>query len=114
VLTSFDEAELHGIGVNKTPAGQVETLVALGTDVGLRGVVCSPHEIAALRARFGETLTIVTPGVRPAGAAANDQSRVMTPGDAIKAGASYLVIGRPITAAASPRDALLRIAEEIL
>jgi orotidine-5'-phosphate decarboxylase len=112
VLTSFDEAELRGIGVNKTPAEQVENLVALGTSVGLRGVVCSPHEISILRAHFGSELTIVTPGVRPAGAAANDQQRVMTPGDAIKAGASYLVIGRPITGAASPRDALLRIAAE--
>jgi len=113
VLTSFDEAELRGIGVNKTPAEQVENLVALGTSVGLRGVVCSPHEISILRARFGSDLTIVTPGVRPAGAAANDQQRVMTPGDAIKAGASYLVIGRPVTGAASPRDSLLRIADEM-
>ena len=111
VLTSFNEAELRGIGVNKTPAEQVENLVALATSVGLRGVVCSPHEISILRARFGRELTIVTPGVRPAGAAANDQQRVMTPGDAIKAGASYLVIGRPITGAASPREALLRIAD---
>jgi len=113
VLTSFDEAELHGIGVYKTPAEQVENLVALGTSVGLRGVVCSPHEIAILRARFGNDLAIVTPGVRPAGAAANDQQRVMTPEDAIRAGASHLVIGRPITGASSPREALLRIAEEI-
>ena len=113
VLTSFDEAELHGIGVNKTPAEQVENLVALGTSVGLRGVVCSPHEIAVLRARFGKALTIVTPGVRPAGASANDQQRVMTPEDAIKAGASYLVIGRPITGAPSPREAALQIAEEV-
>lgn len=113
VLTSFDEAELRGIGVNRTPAEQVENLVALGTNVGLRGVVCSPHEISILRARFGSELTIVTPGVRPAGAAANDQQRVMTPGDAIKAGASYLVIGRPVTGAASPRESLLRIADEM-
>lgn len=113
VLTSFDQAELHGVGVQKTPAEQVENLVALGTAVGLQGVVCSPHEIAILRQRFGHDLTIVTPGVRPAGSAANDQQRVMTPGEAIKAGASHLVIGRPITGAASPRDALLRITEEI-
>ncbi|MFZ4682954.1 MAG: orotidine-5'-phosphate decarboxylase, partial [Terrimicrobiaceae bacterium] len=113
VLTSFDEAELRGIGVNKTPAEQVENLVALGTSVGLRGVVCSPHEISILRARFGSDLTVVTPGVRPAGAAANDQQRVMTPADAIKAGASYLVIGRPITGAASPREAVLKILQEV-
>ncbi len=113
VLTSFDEAELHGIGVNKTPADQVENLVTLGTDVGLRGVVSSPHEISTLRARFGNDLTIVTPGVRPAGTAANDQQRVMIPGDAIKAGASYLVIGRPITGAASPREAMSKILQEV-
>jgi len=113
VLTSFDENELRGIGVAKTPAQQVEDLVALGYENHLRGVVCSPHEIAVLRARFGDALTIVTPGVRPAGAAANDQQRVMTPAEAIKAGASCLVIGRPITGAPSPREALLRIAEEM-
>lgn len=113
VLTSFDAEELQGIGISVPPAEQVSNLVRLGFGVGLRGVVCSPHEIATLRREFGPDLTIVTPGVRPAGAAANDQQRVMTPADAIAAGASYLVVGRPITGAASPRDALLRITEEI-
>jgi orotidine-5'-phosphate decarboxylase len=113
VLTSFDEAELRGIGVDATPAAQVSTLVRLGHAVGLRGVVCSPHEIRTLREEFGDALTIVTPGVRPAGAAANDQQRIMTPSEAIAAGASHLVIGRPITAAPSPQEALLRIVEEI-
>lgn len=112
VLTSFDQDELHGIGVLSSPAEQVETLVALGTSQGLQGVVCSPHEIGQLRARFGETLTIVTPGVRPAGSATDDQSRIMTPADAIRAGASHLVVGRPITAAASPREAARQIVEE--
>lgn len=112
VLTSFDQDELRGIGVSASPAEQVETLVALGVGQGLQGVVCSPHEIAPLRARFGDTLTIVTPGVRPAGAAADDQSRIMTPADAIRAGASHLVVGRPITAAASPREAARQIVEE--
>ena len=109
VLTSFNEAELRGIGVERTPEHQVGELVALGVENGLRGVVCSPHEIISLRRRFGETLTIVTPGVRPAGSAADDQQRVMTPADAIKAGASHLVIGRPITGASSPREAALAI-----
>jgi orotidine-5'-phosphate decarboxylase len=109
VLTSFNEAELRGIGVERTPEHQVGELVALGVENGLRGVVCSPHEIVSLRRRFGESLTIVTPGVRPAGSAADDQQRVMTPANAIKAGASHLVIGRPITGAASPREAALAI-----
>ncbi len=113
VLTSMNADELHGVGVSATPAEQVVNLVRLGSGVGLRGVVCSPHEITPLRQEFGPALTIVTPGVRPPGADANDQQRIMTPADAIAAGASYLVIGRPITAAASPRDALLRIAEQI-
>lgn len=113
VLTSMDAAALHEIGVPRTPAEQVEHLVAMGFGVGLRGVVCSPLEIAPLRARFGDTLTIVTPGVRPTGSARDDQSRVLTPGEALRAGADHLVIGRPITAAASPRDAAQKILDEI-
>lgn len=113
VLTSFDAGELQGIGVSATPAEQVTRLVRLGHAVGLRGVVCSPHEITALRAEFGSDLTIVTPGVRPVGSSTDDQQRVMTPAAAIASGASQLVIGRPITAAPSPGDALLRIIEEI-
>jgi orotidine-5'-phosphate decarboxylase len=113
VLTSFDEAELHGIGVKRTPDEQVGELVALGRQCDLRGVVCSPREITALRGKFGNDLIIVTPGVRPSGSAADDQQRVMTPAEAVRAGASLLVIGRPITAAKSPREAALRIAAEI-
>lgn len=113
VLTSFDEAELHGIGVLRTPEEQVIGLVTLGYRCGLRGVVCSPMEIGMLRSAFGDSLTIVTPGVRPAGSVRDDQQRVMTPAEAIRAGASHLVIGRPITAAKSPHEAALRIGEEI-
>lgn len=113
VLTSFDQAELRGIGVDRTPEAQVGELVALGVQSGLRGVVCSPREIRPLRTRFGDTLTIVTPGVRPVGAAADDQQRVMTPTEAVAAGASQLVIGRPITAAPSPREAALRILADL-
>lgn len=113
VLTSFDAAELQGIGITASPAEQVSNLVRLGHAVGLRGVVCSPHEIAALRKEFGDSLTIVTPGVRPAGSAANDQQRIMTPSQAIAAGASHLVVGRPITGDPSPREALQRIVDEI-
>jgi len=113
VLTSLDETELRGIGVLRTPEQQVTELATLGHECGLRGVVCSPLEISQLRSRFGDSLTIVTPGVRPSGSATDDQRRVMTPAEAVRAGASHLVIGRPITAAISPREAALRIAEEI-
>jgi orotidine-5'-phosphate decarboxylase len=113
VLTSLDDEQLHEIGIERTAGQQVLELVALGQRSGLRGVVCSPLEIAALRSKFGNSLTIVTPGVRPEGSRSDDQRRVMTPAEAVHAGADYLVIGRPITAAASPRQAAARIAEEI-
>jgi len=113
VLTSMDAAILAGTGVLNNPADQVLHLARLGTDNGLRGVVASPHEISRLRKAFGRDLTIVTPGVRPAGADAGDQKRIMPPAEAISLGADYLVIGRPIFAAPSPRDAVLRITEEI-
>jgi orotidine-5'-phosphate decarboxylase len=113
VLTSLDETELRAIGVERTPGEQVAELVAMGCRWGLRGVVCSPLEITPLRTKFGDALTIVTPGVRPLGSAADDQQRVMTPAEAVRAGATHLVIGRPITAAISPREAALRIAGEI-
>ncbi len=113
VLTSLDDDQLKEIGVQRTAQQQVMELVALGQKCGLRGLVCSPLEIAALRSKFGDSLTIVTPGVRPSDSSIDDQRRVMTPADAVRAGADYLVIGRPITAAPSPREAAIRIAEEI-
>lgn len=113
VLTSFDEAELKRVGVETPVAGQVERLVSLAMDSGLRGIVCSPLEIEMIRQIHGDKPILVTPGVRPAGAALGDQSRVMTPADAIRQGANYLVIGRPITAASSPREAAQAIAGEI-
>lgn len=113
VLTSFDEAQLHEIGVLRSPEQQVAELVALGHQCGLRGIVCSPLEISNIRRKFGGSLTIVTPGVRPSGWTADDQRRVMTPAEAVRAGANYIVIGRPITAAKSPRETALRIANEI-
>ena len=113
VLTSMDDDQLNEVGVGRTTDEQVLELVALGRRCGLRGVVCSPLEVAALRSKFGNSLTIVTPGVRPSDASIDDQRRVMTPADALGAGADYLVIGRPITAAASPRAAAVRLADEI-
>jgi len=80
---------------------------------GLTGIVASPEEVSQIRAVVGAGIALVTPGVRPKWAATNDQSRIMTPADAIKSGADYLVIGRPITAASDPRDAAKRILEEM-
>jgi orotidine-5'-phosphate decarboxylase len=113
VLTSMDDESLGVIGVPRKAAEQVMHLAEMGVNCGLRGVVASPQEITALREEFGHSLTIVTPGVRPAGSDTGDQRRVMTPGEAIRCGADYLVIGRPVTAAPSPREAFLRIAEEV-
>ena len=113
VLTSLDDDQLNEIGIQRTVEQQVVELVEVGRRCGLRGIVCSPLEIAALRSKFGDSLTIVTPGVRPAEASKDDQRRVMTPADALRAGADYLVIGRPITAAPSPRQAAAAIADEI-
>jgi len=113
VLTSMDDASLGVVGVPRSAAEQVLLLAEAGVRCGLGGVVSSPHEIVRLRETFGRGLVIVTPGVRPAGSAVGDQRRVMTPGEAVRCGADYLVIGRPITGAPSPRDAFLRIADEI-
>ncbi len=115
VLTSSDGSTLREIGVASGVAEQVIRLATLGEAAGLRGVVASPLEIDALRARFGPDLTIVVPGVRPVDgtAPADDQRRVMTPRQAVEAGADYLVIGRPITAQPDPRAAAEQIAREM-
>jgi orotidine-5'-phosphate decarboxylase len=113
VLTSMDDETLDIVGIPRPAADQVIHLTEMGANCRLRGVVASPHEITPLREEFGHGLVIVTPGVRPAGSDKGDQRRVMTPGEAVRCGADYLVIGRPITADKSPRDAFLRIAEEI-
>ena len=113
VLTSMDDETLDLVGVPRPAGDQVLRLAEMGANCRLRGVVASPHEIIPLREEFGHGLVIVTPGVRPAGSDKGDQRRVMTPGEAVRCGADYLVIGRPITADPSPHDAYLRIAEEI-
>ena len=113
VMTSIDEPTLHETGVPGSVADQVMRLAQLGVDCGFRGVVASPHEIRALRKTFGPALMLVIPGVRPAWASGDDQRRVMTPRQAIEAGADYLVIGRPISAQADPAAAATRIIEEI-
>ncbi|HEX2833500.1 MAG TPA: orotidine-5'-phosphate decarboxylase [Thermoanaerobaculia bacterium] len=113
VLTSLDERELANIGFAGTALDNAVRLARLAKSSGLRGVVASPHEIRAIREACGEAFVILTPGIRPAGAEAGDQKRTMTPREAIDAGASYIVIGRPITGASNPRDAALRIVQEM-
>lgn len=102
VLTSLDAAALEAIGWAGGVDGTVTRLARLSADAGAHGVVASPHEARALRAACGPAFLVVTPGIRPAGAALGDQSRAATPGVALSAGADYLVVGRPITAAADP------------
>ncbi|MDI6844263.1 MAG: orotidine-5'-phosphate decarboxylase [Anaerosomatales bacterium] len=111
VLTSIDADALAAIGVTRPPAEQVELLAALSRDCGCDGVVCSPVEARSMRELLGPDALVVTPGVRPSWASAGDQARVATPEAAAAAGASHLVIGRPITAAADPVAALERILE---
>ncbi len=113
VLTSMGPGDLAEIGVSASPEEQVLRLARLGRDSGLDGVVCSPLEAAPLRQALGAGFRLVTPGVRPAGAAKGDQTRIMTPADALAAGSDYLVIGRPITQAADPVAALASILADI-
>ena len=113
VLTSMDAAQLNSVGVSSTPAEQVLRLARMATESGLRGFVCSPEEVAQLRAALGPDAILVTPGIRPAGAEIGDQKRVATPGAAIAAGATYLVVGRPITQAPDPAAAAKSILKEI-
>ncbi len=113
LLTSMAQQDLADIGINATPAEMVMRLATLARDSGLDGVVCSAHESALLRKYFGNDFCLVTPGIRPAQASLDDQSRVMTPHAAMEAGSSYLVIGRPITQAADPLRALLEINQEL-
>ena len=114
VLTSSDEETLREIGVAGGLEEQVIRLAQLGADCGVRGLVASAHELAPLRAALGNRVTIVTPGIRPANSSPNDQRRAMSPGDALRRGADYLVIGRPIIAAADPRRALEEIVAHAL
>ena len=113
VLTSMAQADLAEVGISVTPAEQVLRLAALAHASGLDGVVCSALEAQQLRHQVGADFCLVTPGIRPADAAADDQSRIMTPRAALENGANYLVIGRPITKAVDPLLALQQIANDI-
>ena len=113
ILTSINQQALSELGIQCSVAEQVMRLAQLTSDAGLDGVVCSAHEVKMLRDNLGEEFKLVTPGIRPGGSSNDDQKRVMTPGQAINAGSDYLVIGRPITQAADPAQALTDINEEI-
>lgn len=110
LLTSLDEVAIAEVGYQNKIAAQVERMALLARDSGLDGVVCSAHEIAALRAACGQDFVLMVPGIRPEGSEQGDQKRVMTPMQALEAGATHLVIGRPITVAANPAA----VAREIL
>jgi orotidine-5'-phosphate decarboxylase len=113
VLTSLGAADLAATGVAGGPAQQVLRLGRLAIEAGADGLVCSAHEVAPLRAALGAGVPLVVPGIRPAGAAVGDQKRVMTPRDAVAAGADWLVLGRPLTGAADPAAAAAAIAAEL-
>jgi len=110
VLTSLGPADLKSIGVKGPLRDAVRRLAVLAVGAGARGLVCSPREVAEVRAEVGPDITLITPGIRPAGAAAHDQARTATPEEALRAGADLLVIGRPITSAPDPGAAAAAIA----
>lgn len=109
VLTSMDQAQLLRLGIEKTPQDQVVYLAKLSQEAGLDGVVCSAQEAKTLKAELGNNFKLITPGIRPVGADAGDQKRIMTPQKAIDAGSDYLVIGRPITQSDDPVKTLAEI-----
>ena len=113
VLTSMDQAQLNDVVPEVSPAEQVKKLAQLTADSGLDGVVCSAKEAVMLRETHNDEFLLVTPGIRPAGADVGDQKRVMTPVDAIDAGVSYLVMGRPITQAENPLAALQAVNQSL-
>ena len=109
VLTSMEASDLADIGITLSPAEHAERLARLTQQCGLDGVVCSAQEAVRFKAELGDAFRLVTPGIRPAGSDAGDQRRIMTPPDAQRAGVDYMVIGRPITQAANPAQALRAI-----
>lgn len=113
ILTSMNEEELRHVGVDKAPLDAVEDLATLVQKAGLEGVVCSPREVPLLREKFGPDFVTVCPGIRPLWASKGDQSRIMTPKDAVQAGVTHMVIGRPITKAENPLEAIKKIWQEI-
>jgi len=113
ILTSLDAKALRAIGMSGSPASRAVALAKLAKEAGMDGVVASAQEVKAIRQACGPKFLIVVPGIRPAATPANDQSRIATPAEAIRAGADYLVVGRPITASRDARTAALTVANEI-
>jgi orotidine-5'-phosphate decarboxylase len=113
VLTSMSQEDLQGLGIQQTPAELAVHLATMAQNSGLDGVVCSAQEASMMRDKLGSEFLLVTPGIRPAGSSKDDQQRIMTPSDAMRAGSSYLVIGRPITQADDPVGILRTINSEI-
>ena len=113
VLTSYDDGDLHAAGYRLNVSDLVEARAQQAQVLGIDGIVCSPEEAAALRKIVGHQMSLVTPGVRPAGSATGDQKRIMTPARAIAAGADYLVVGRPVMEAGDPKAAADAIVAEI-
>jgi orotidine-5'-phosphate decarboxylase len=113
ILTSSTNATLQAVGIDRPVTEMVPRLAKLAKDAGMDGVVASPQEVGLIRQACGADFAIVTPGVRPATASLDDQQRVMTPGEALRAGADYLVIGRPISAAPDPAAAAMAILDEM-
>jgi orotidine-5'-phosphate decarboxylase len=113
ILTSMGEEDIAQIGLSGSPADNVKRLAVLAQESGLDGVVCSPREVAMLRENIRDDFQLVTPGIRPAWSEKGDQTRITTPADAIRLGSDYLVIGRPITAADDPLQALSLIEDEL-
>ncbi len=114
VLTSMEQSDLTQVGISCTPQAQVSSLAALAKTSGMDGVVCSAMEASMLSRELGSDFCLVTPGIRPANTAADDQRRIVTPADAIAAGSHYLVIGRPITQSADPVATCRDIAASII
>jgi orotidine-5'-phosphate decarboxylase len=113
ILTSLQDDQLREIGMPAATLTQVLRLAKLAREAGVDGVVCSPQEIEIIKKEIGQDLLVVVPGIRPSWAAAHDQKRIMTPSLALRKGADYLVIGRPIIAAPSPQEAFLKILDEL-
>jgi orotidine-5'-phosphate decarboxylase len=113
ILTSLKESQLAEIGMEANTEAQVLRLARLARDSGMDGVVCSPWEIELIKKDCGQDFMVVSPGIRPAWAAAQDQKRIMTPAQAVHKGADFIVIGRPVTQASSPSEAFARIVDEL-
>jgi orotidine-5'-phosphate decarboxylase len=113
VLTSMDSTQISAVGLDRAPAAQVDLLARMGIAEGIRGFVCSPQEVRALRALIGPEGVLVIPGIRPVGTAIGDQKRIATPAEALRQGASHLVVGRPITHAPDPVAAATAILAEM-